>query len=107
VGRNEQEVLFFFSWAVVFQLFGCYLCLDGEVSHPLSIIRALHSLSSSIRHRMHLDRRCVRLMVTSGMDSGRLKAPEENYLLFFRKEWQVWPLFSGIYRAGYFLPSPK
>jgi len=37
-------------------------------------------------------------------DSG-CKVPEEDYL-FFRKEWQVGPLFSEIYRAGHFLPSP-
>jgi len=35
------------------------------------------------------------------------KAPEENYLIFSRKEWRVWALLSGIHKAGYFLSSPE
>ncbi len=35
----------------------------------------------------------------------RSKAPEGNSLPFSRKERRVWPIFSGIHSAGYFIPS--
>jgi len=32
-------------------------------------------------------------------------APDDNYQLFSRKEWQIWPLLSGIHKAGFFFQA--